>query len=368
MPLGIHTELGTIRRRRGVSAADLAKRVGVSRQTIHAIEAGSYVPNTEVALKLARELEVPVEELFALEQTPSAPSSVAADLLSPTPLDEGHPVRLCEINGRMVSVPASASPYFLQDGDGILAGDGIAAQWIAPPDDASQRRILLAGCDPALGLLAAALQRSGDADLVIAPGSSHLALRWLKEGKVHIAGSHLRDAETGEYNLGYLRREFPDEDFAVFVFAAWEEGFVTAPGNPRGIRRVEDLVREGVRFINREIGSGSRALFDRLMSDSGVPSSRVPGYDTLARGHLEAAYAVQSGRADCCVAVRSAAQTFGLGFVPLQTERFDLVMRRESLASTAVRNLMNALSRAGLRRRLELIAGYDTRQTGAQLI
>jgi len=125
--------------------------------------------------------------------------------------------------------------------------------------------------------------------------------------------------------------------------------------------------RRGVRLVNREAGSGSRALLDNLLAEAGVPHTKLAGYQRVAYGHLAAAYAVCSYEADCCIATRSAAQTFGLHFVPIQSERYDFVMRGKSLELPAVQSFLDVLQRASLRRKLEVLAGYDTAQTGVVL-
>ncbi len=195
--------------------------------------------------------------------------------------------------------------------------------------------------------------------------SSKLALRWLKEGKVHIAGTHLEDPKTGEFNLPFIRKEFPDEDLSVVTFAWWEEGLVIASGNPKGVRKVEDLARKNIRFVNRELGSGSRALLDRLLGKAGVDCKKIQGYDRVAFGHLPAAYRVLSQEVDVCLATRSAALAFGLDFIPLHSERYDFVMRKRTADLPAVRLILDVLQRATLRRKLEVLAGYDTSETGA---
>ena len=159
----------------------------------------------------------------------------------------------------------------------------------------------------------------------------------------------------------------PREDLAVVTFARWEEGFVVARGNPRGIRQAGDLLQAKVRLINREAGSGSRVLLESLLQEAGVPLRKVRGYDQVASGHLDAALAVASGAADCCVATPSAARAFGLDFIPLHAERFDLAVRREFLDLPAVRGILDMLQRATLRRKLESLAGYDTAETGRVL-
>ena len=229
------------------------------------------------------------------------------------------------------------------------------------------RRLVLAGCDPATGLLARMVERISGVEIVSAAASSKLALTWLSEGKVHVAGSHLEDPKTGEFNLPYLRKQFPNEDFSVVTFARWEEGFVVAIGNPKRIRKTEDLVRKNVTFVNREPGSGSRGLLDKLLDKAGIDGEKIQGYDRIAHGHLAAAYCVVSREADVCLATRSAAQTFGLDFIPLHSERYDLVMRKRTADLAAVKAFLDVLQRATLRRKLEVLAGYDTSQTGTVL-
>jgi len=364
----VENRLGQIRKSRGVSAADLARRVDVSRQTIYAIEAGTYVPNTEVALNLARELEVTIDDLFSLQEgSQKSPESLATELLSAETPVKGQPVRICQLGSRWVSVPVSASPYYMPEADGIIKRTGKTGRAdlvVFAKEEAAQKRLVLAGCDPATGLLSRMVEKISGVEIVSAAASSKLALTWLSEGKVHIAGSHLEDPKTGEFNLPFIRKHFPDEDFIVVTFARWEEGLVLAPGNPKGVRKVEDLARKNVRFVNREPGSGSRGLLDKLLEKSGMDAQKVQGYERIAFGHLAAAYCVLSGDADACLATRSAAQTFGLDFIALRSERYDLVMRRRTADLPAAKAFLDVLQRATLRRKLEVLAGYDTSQTG----
>jgi putative molybdopterin biosynthesis protein len=344
--------------------------VQVSRQTIYAIEAGTYVPNTEVALHLARELEVSVDELFSLQEgSQTTPESLTAELLSASAPEKGQPVRICLLGSRWIGIPVTASPYYMPEADGIIQRtghrNGRANLMVFAKEEAAQKRLVLAGCDPATSLLSRMVEKISGVEVVSAAASSKLALAWLKEGKVHIAGSHLEDPKTGEFNLPFIRHEFPNEDFSVVTFARWVEGLVVASGNPKGIRKVEDLARKNVRFVNREPGSGSRALLDQLLVKSGMDARKIQGYDRVAYGHLAAAYCVVSKDADVCLATLSAAKTFGLDFVPLHSERYDLVMRKRTADLPAVKAFMDVLQRATLRRKLEVLAGYDTSETGA---
>ncbi len=183
-----------------------------------------------------------------------------------------------------------------------------------------------------------------------------------------MAGTHLRDEASGESNLPEIDRLFPKNSVAVISFAVWEEGILTARGNPRNVRGIEDFARSDVSIANREEGSGSRALIDSQMKKAGIAGWDVRGYDRLAAGHLPAAWQVKSGTVDCCVATRAAARIFGLHFIPLVSERYDLVIRKQHLDMPRMQNLLDTLSRSGFRRELEGLGGYDTRMTGQRLL
>jgi putative molybdopterin biosynthesis protein len=368
------THLHHIRQQRGLSAAQVSKLAGVSRQTIYAIEAGDYVPNTAVALQLARILEVRVEDLFALDGgvTVAAPP-VSVDLLeSPESTStKGQPVQLCRVGKRTIAIPATPQPEIPMADGVVIERSPRAAQAevrVFQDDLEIEKRLLIAGCDPGISLLSRHLARYEDVDLIVAQSSSQQALEWLKQGKVHVAGSHLRDSTSGEYNLPTIRRLFPKGEVKVVTFAIWEQGLVLQAGNPKAIRSAADLARKNVSIVNREKGAGSRELLDTKLREAGVRHEQVKGYDREALGHLPAALAVSMNEADACVATRSAARAFGLHFIPLATERYDLVVRRAYARLASVEALLDALNRAAMRRKLELLAGYDTSHTGEVLL
>jgi molybdate-binding protein/DNA-binding XRE family transcriptional regulator len=364
----IRTHLQEIRTGRGLSAADLARRIGVSRQTIYAIEDGSFVPNTAVALQLSRVLDVNVEEIFSIAEERAA-EPVSADLLPGNFAAKGQLAQVCRVNERVVAVPTSFLPAYLPPADGVVESrtrSGVSIKLAVGLPGAGER-LLIAGCDPALSLLHNALAAS-KIEIITVPSSSHRALQWLKQGRIHAAGSHLRDGTSGDYNVPIIRRLLPESSVRVVTFATWEQGLVVAHGNPKGIRSIADLASRNVTFINREKGSGSRDWLDKGLYEFGIPPKRIRGYDSIAQGHFAAAYTVASGSADSCIAPRSACLTFGLTFIPLAVERFDLSFSRASLELPAARAVLDLLSRSTLRKKLQCIAGYDTTHTGDVLI
>jgi putative molybdopterin biosynthesis protein len=369
----IENNLALLRQKRGLAAAHLAKMAGVSRQTIYAMEAGNYVPNTAVALKLARVLEVRVEELFSLPGEFPAPEfrMEQATLLPGTenPL-EGQPVELCRVDDRMVAAAPSPVPWYFPASDAIVAAEpvppGKARLRVFDAERQFQNRVLIAGCDPAISVLARHVQTTGN-ELVLAHRNSSQALELLKERYIHVAGTHLRDEASGESNLPDIARMFPRNSVAVVSFAVWEEGIVTARGNPKAIRGVEDFARADVTMVNREAGAGSRKLLDARLERLQIAPSSVSGYQVEAPGHLPAAWRVQTGDADCCIATRAAARLFGLGFVPLVSERYDLAIRRQHLDLPGIRALLDVLSRSQFRRELDSLGGYDARTAGQRM-
>ncbi|MBC7926915.1 MAG: helix-turn-helix domain-containing protein [Bryobacteraceae bacterium] len=358
------TNLRAIREKRGISSAELAGQVGISRQTIYAIEAGTYVPNTTIALLLARSLEVPVEELFRLDddgQSDAANSDADLLLCEPDSTWEGQGVRVGKVGQRRVAIPLTPEPAFLPDVDGIAGAARDGFHTILGASGREPAALVIAGCDPGLSLAASQLRGFG---VALTSCSSTQALQWLREGRVHVAGSHLRDSATGEFNLPATRRLFPRGEFRVVTFATWEVGLVVSRGNPKAIRGVADLGRRGVTIVNREEGAGSREFLDRLILESGLEPKAIRGYDSVARGHLAAAARVASGDAHVCLATRVAARSLGLDFLPLAVERYDLITLNSYAANESVLALFEALNRAAVRRRLKDLAGYDTTETG----
>jgi molybdate-binding protein/DNA-binding XRE family transcriptional regulator len=370
----IENNLALLRQKRGLGAAHLAQMAGVSRQTIYAMEAGTYVPNTAVALKLARVLEVRVEELFSLPGEFPAPEfrlEQASLLPGAGKPREGQPVQLCRVDERMVASAPSPLAWYFPASDAIVAAEpgpqGKAKLRVFDAERQFRNRILLAGCDPAIPILARHVQTTGN-ELVVAHRNSSQALELLKERYIHVAGTHLCDEASGESNLPDIARMFPRNSVAVFSFAVWEEGIVTARGNPKAIRGLEDFARPDVIIVNREAGAGSRKLLDVRLKHLKIAPSDVRGYHAEAAGHLQAAWRVQTGEADCCVATRAVARLFGLGFIPLVSERYDLAIRRQYLDLPGIRALLDVLSRSQFRRELESLGGYDTRTAGEVLL
>ncbi len=286
-------------------------------------------------------------------------------------------MQICRVDRRTVASSPSPIPWYLPTADGVLLetparttkpaqpGNAIVQLFHGESDPA--HRILVAGCDPGISVLARHVLRAG-VELVVAQRNSTQALALLKQGLVHVAGTHLRDEASGESNLPAIHRLFARKSVAVISLAVWEQGLVVAAGNPKSIRSVADLARRDIAIVNREPGAGSRALLDAHLTRLGITGEKVRGYHRLAAGHLPAAWQVRAGEADCCIATRAAARVFGLDFIPLASERYDLALRTDHLDYPPVAALLDTLNRASFRRELEGLGGYDTTAAGHRLL
>ena len=358
----------------GLSQQALAGLAGISRQAYSALESGSANPSTELALRLARALKTSVDHLFSLTET--VPEQTEAELIGTlghadavSRRDSSARVQLVQVGNRLLARTVSGTGSTRQSlihAEGLAIGEPGKDNRVAvqPFDDleSGETSLGLIGCDPAGALMEPALVRQG-INLVLSEEGSHQALSALARGEAHIAGCHLRDEETGEFNFPWVLRLVPFPCTLV-TFAAWQQGLIVSPGNPHGIRSVEDLARPEIKFINRQSGSGSRSLLDRLLLRAGVPSTAVTGYSREAGGHLSVASTVASGQADAGVAVEAAATALGLGFVSLEQERYDLVIPNHFLNHTGVQALLDLLRQPSLRRRVETLGGYDASSMG----
>jgi putative molybdopterin biosynthesis protein len=183
-------------------------------------------------------------------------------------------------------------------------------------------------------------------------------------GNCHLGGTHLLDPETGEYNLSYLRRHLSGVPCRLLTLALRQQGLMVAPGNPKGVSGLEDLAREGVRFVNRQAGSGTRVLLDYHLARLGLDPEAIAGYDQDEYTHMAVAVQVLSGGADVGLGVLAAARALGLDFVPLVIERYDLCIPEEHWDDPRVRVLRRTLESPEFRRAVEELGGYDVEPMG----
>jgi putative molybdopterin biosynthesis protein len=373
----VQNNLKQARTKAGLTQGELAGQAGISRQAYSSLESGAANPSTEVALRLAQTLKERVESLFFLPDQP--PVMVEAELVTTSstavfPGVSAQRARLFRVGDKMLARPlagADNTRHAVVAAEGLIVSEETAGERgrrvsVQPfdPEELESPTLAMLGCDPAVGLLESGLRSRGVA-LVAGEESSSQALLGLAKGEAHVAGCHLMDDETGGYNSSWVRQLVPFPCTLV-TFASWQQGLILAYGNPHQLQGVADLANPGIRFVNRQAGSGSRALLDRALADAGVTPAMVTGYDREEWGHLAVAAAVASGSADVGIGVKAAAVAMGLDFLPLEEERYDLVIPDHFLSHGPVQVLLDLLRRPVLHRRVESLGGYDTSNMGIQ--
>jgi molybdate-binding protein/DNA-binding transcriptional regulator YhcF (GntR family) len=186
----------------------------------------------------------------------------------------------------------------------------------------------------------------------------------LAEGNADLVGSHLWDKETDTYNAPFVRRLLPGRRIALITFAHRWLGLIVAPGNPAHVIGLSDLPRSDLVFVNRQVGSGTRVWLDAALHTRGIDTLQIVGYKDEKMTHTDVALAIKEKKADVGFGLESAALTFGLPFIPLVNERYDLVVPEENLALQPFIQLVDWLSTAQARQTIQLIGGNDTTDTG----
>ncbi|MDR5683632.1 MAG: substrate-binding domain-containing protein [Armatimonadota bacterium] len=355
MPAELQNRVRAVRESRGLSQVELARLAGLSRQALSAIESGRYLPNTAVALRLAGAMGCAVEELFA---TP-APSTVKVRLAEDAP---AHRVRLGRVRSQLVAWPlwGSSAPV---PSDGAVAGRAgrLATVDLFSGSAVAEQTVFLGGCDPALRIAAALAESSGSVRAHWIPANSVRALGALRDGLVHVAGTHLHPPGDPE-GVQTIRRTLGRKPAVVVSVSRWVEGVMLRPGIR--IRGPEDLLQRGVRVVNRDPGSGSRLVLDQWLGGAGVPAESLDGYRRELSSHLAVAEAITGGLADAGPGVLPVALLYGLEFLPLAEQRYDLVIPQDLTDTAPVRILMDVFTGRRFREELKAIGGYDPAPAG----
>jgi putative molybdopterin biosynthesis protein len=355
--------LKTARKRKGLSQSELAERVGIKRQAIYDMETGRYLPNTGLALKMAKELGCKIEDIFALDE-PEVEKPVT--LAEKTGIVNSR-VSVTRVRERLIAYPVDGK-WLLSDGfqaaDGLLSPDLSHVQLLRG-NEHLEKKVLLLGCDPAFSILSAHASRwAADARVQCRFASSHLALERLAAGHAHIAGTHLHNPPTVESNVTFAQKVLAGAKAIVVAFSSFEEGLMVAPGNPHGIRSVVDLANDGIRFVNREPGAALRILLNDRLAEAGLTGECIRGYNNLVSGHNQGAQMVAFNVADAVLGLRAVAAAYGLDFVPMEAVRCDLVIPCDFLDLPAIKILLDVLQSRSLREDLSSLPGYESSCTG----
>jgi putative molybdopterin biosynthesis protein len=190
----------------------------------------------------------------------------------------------------------------------------------------------------------------------------------LRRGEAHLAGSHLLNPETGEYNISYIRQYLPNIPVKVLALVGRDQGLMVKRGNPKGVKGLEDLTKPDIQFVNRQRGAGTRVLLDYHLNLITIAAERIVGYDQEEYTHLGVAAAIASGRADCGMGIAAAAQALDLEFIPLFQERYDLVIPKQFAEGDLLAPLFGLLADRRFREAVSQLPGYDVSVMGTVIL
>jgi len=346
----VGNQIKSQRTARGWSQAELARRAGISRTAVSAIEGQRLVPSVTKALELADVLECAVEELFGKSGTTTPlPATWAWD-----PPGANWRFWQAEVAGRRLLFPVESSANSAQPHDGCAdATPAISAVSRLDRSRLDRATLVVACCDPAAGMLATLFARLSGYRLLIVPRSSRQALDLLAQQKVHVAGIHL-STDSDDCNARLVRSQL-GEDFTLLRVAVWEEGLALAAGQQ--VASIRTAINSPLRWIGREPGSGARQCQDQLLP----PGKRVR---RMARDHHGVAEAIRSGWADAGVCLRLTCEESRLNFFSLRYEHFELCVPNDSFCDRRIQALLRVIRSADYRRLLSDLPGYQHRETG----
>ena len=338
------------------------------------------VPGYPVSAALT--IDIFVEPLIAKwlgrrpKELPTETAILTRKLVSPAGDDDYVRVVLGIVGDKLLAAPLSRGAGVITslvqaDGlalipsgmQGIDAGEKIQVYLYRSKSEIEKTILIIGSHDLTLDLMAQFLAEH-DRRLASANVGSQGGLIALRRGEAHLAGSHLLDTESGEYNISYIRQYMPNIPVKVLALVRREQGLIVKRGNPKEIKSLRDLTSSRVQFVNRQRGAGTRVLLDYHLNLMTIPQNSITGYSQEEYTHLGVAAAVASGRADCGLGIAAAAQALDLDFIPLFQERYDLVIPKAHVGNTLLAPLFGLLADSAFRKAVSHLTGYDVSVMG----
>lgn len=333
------------------------------------------------AIVIAREILRPALEKFLASAAPVPPlvrATVPKKIASHLGLEEFLRVTLGRVGEKLVAVPLARGAGVITtmvhaDGllripslvEGLNAGEEAEVELLRPLEDIENTILCTGSHDIAIGVLEDQLKLVYPGLKIAATNVGSVGgLLALARGETHIGGTHLLDPESGAYNIPDIQKMIPNVPLVLIHLAQREQGILVARGNPKAIAGLKDLARAGIRFVNRQPGSGTRVLLDHELKKLGIAADAVAGYEREEFTHMAVGVAVASGLADAGLGVRAAAQALHLDFIPVANEQYDLVAGRSFCESERGAKLLAVIRSDALKNAVARLGGYDTRRAG----
>jgi putative molybdopterin biosynthesis protein len=343
------------------------------------------VPGYPVSAVIVFELLVQPLIYAKLQLIPPERLQVGATLSRKLPstmgMEEFVRVTLGQVGEKLMATPVSRGAGVITSlirADGIMriprlaegyaAGEKVQVELLKPLETIKRTLVAIGSHDLAVDILNDHLKQEFPGFGISSANVGSLGgLMALKRGEAHLAGTHLLDENTGEYNISYVTRYLPELEVVLVNLVYREQGLMVLPGNPKGITSIKDLARDNIEFMNRQAGSGTRVLFDYLLKKAGITPEEILGYQREEYTHLAVAAAVNSGTADVAMGILSAAKAFGLDFIPITKERYDLCIPKSLWESSLCDKLREILASIDFHQDVESKGGYDLSDCGKVL-
>ena len=309
------------------------------------------------------------------------PVTVLRDIPKKTGNEELLRVHIAEIDGKFIASPlprgaGNITTMVRADGiirtsamsEGLKKGDTASAILLKPKIHVINAVMIVGSHDVSLDVLSSLMGRFRlPVSLASVNVGSLGGIMALKNNECHLAGSHLLDEKTGQYNIPAIKRYLKGHDVSLVTLAHRRQGLIVKKGNPLGIRDITDLTRDDVVFVNRQRGSGTRILLDYLLKTISLDASGIVGYDREEFTHMNVAARVASERADCGLGIQAAAIALDLDFIPVEEERYDLIIPKRHRSHPGVSSLLDIIASSEFITRLESLGGYSGRETGKEV-
>jgi putative molybdopterin biosynthesis protein len=313
-------------------------------------------------------------------ELPTETATLTRKIVSPAGDDDFVRVVVGKVGGKLLAAPLARGAGVITslvqaDGlallpsgmQGLEAGEQVNIHLYRSKAEIERTIFCIGSHDLTLDLLAQFLAEH-DRRFVSANVGSQGGLVALRRGEAHLAGSHLLDPATGEYNISYIRQYMPSIPIKVIALVGRAQGLLVRKGNPKGIKSLGDLTKSGVRFVNRQRGAGTRVLLDYHLNAMTMSPDSIFGYTQEEYTHLGVAAAIASGRADCGLGIAAAAQALDLDFISLFQERYDLVIPKEHADSGLLTPLFGLLADPAFREAVSRLMGYDVSVMGTIIL
>lgn len=321
---------------------------------LHSFQGLSMSPSKSIKVQPSRDIpsKLGTEEFIRVNIGRVGRRSIA----TPLPRAAGSITTLTRAEG-ILRIPALS--------EGVTQDEEVYAELLVDEEEIENTVVIIGSHDMTVDILADEIRQRGH-NIRISSGNvgSLGGLIALRKQICHMAGSHLLDTETNEYNISYIKRYLKGIKVQIFHLVLRDQGLIIKRGNPKGIQDINDLIRDDITFVNRQAGSGTRVLLDHKLKQSAIQPERIAGYNNEEFTHMAVAVDILSGAADCGMGIFAAAKALNLDFIPIEREQYDLIIPSSIIDTPNIQKIIDTIRSEEFRERVKGLGGYDPSKSG----